>query len=62
MKAKHILAYIILFIFAVVETKFFLTIGDICPELDFLLGQLTTIIISTFTGLITLKVELERLF
>ena len=62
MKAKHILAQIILVIFVVVETKFFLIIGDICPELDFLLGQLATIIMTTFTGLVTLKIELERLF
>lgn len=62
---KKVIALIILVLFAFVETQFFLAIGDICPELDFILGQFSIIVggaVSMVTSRKLCEEELEKYF
>lgn len=62
---KKVIALIILVLFAFVETQFFLAIGDICPALDFILGQFSIIVISIVSKMTSHKLceeELEKYF
>lgn len=57
---KKILSLIIIMLFAVVETKFFITIGDIYPELEFILGQMTIVVINIVSILVMGKLYQEE--
>lgn len=62
---KKVIALIILVLFAFVETKFFLAIGDICPALDFILGQFSIIVGGTASTTVLHKLceeELKKYF
>lgn len=55
-----LLSAVVLVIFAIIETIFFKAIGDINPELDFLMGQLTIIVINIVAVLCGIKVAEEE--
>ena len=57
---KKILASVIMILFAIIETKFFITIGDIYPELEFILGQMTIVVINIVSILVKGKLYQEE--